>query len=138
MVIEFAEPFGLSQLHQLSGRVGRVADQSYCILMTKMKLAKETRKRLEVMTSTTDGFLVAEADLKMRGPGDLEGTLQSGMAIDLRIANLATDGQIVQMARDAASHTLDTDPNLASHEFAGVRKEMALLFDHAIDWSRIS
>lgn len=106
--------------------------------MTKMKLAKETRKRLEVMTSTTDGFLVAEADLKMRGPGDLEGTLQSGMAIDLRIANLATDGQIVQMARDAASRTLDTDPSLSSYEFAGVRKEMALLFDHAIDWSRIS
>ncbi|MDE7461285.1 MAG: ATP-dependent DNA helicase RecG [Paramuribaculum sp.] len=138
MVIENAERFGLSQLHQLRGRVGRGADQSYCILMTKMKLAKETRKRLEVMTSTTDGFLVAEADLKMRGPGDLEGTLQSGMAIDLRIANLATDGQIVQMARDAASRTLDTDPNLSSYEFAGVRKEMALLFDHAIDWSRIS
>lgn len=138
MVIENAERFGLSQLHQLRGRVGRGADQSYCILMSKMKLAKDTRKRLEVMTSTTDGFLVAEADLKMRGPGDLEGTLQSGMALDLKIANLATDGQIIQLARDAASRTLDKDPTLSSPELAGVRKEMRELFDRTIDWSRIS
>lgn len=138
MIIENAERFGLSQLHQLRGRVGRGGDQSYCILMSKMKIAKETRKRLEIMTATTDGFLVAEADLKMRGPGDLEGTLQSGMAIDLKIANLATDGQIVQMARDAAIKTLDEDPELLSVELTGVRKEMALLFNRSVDWSQIS
>ncbi len=138
MVIENAERFGLSQLHQLRGRVGRGADQSYCVLMSKNKLAKETRKRLEIMTSTTDGFLVAEADLKMRGPGDIEGTLQSGMAVDLKIASLATDGQIVQIARDAAGAVLDDDPQLARPEHYGIRREMAALFDRTVDWSRIS
>ncbi|MDE5745936.1 MAG: ATP-dependent DNA helicase RecG [Paramuribaculum sp.] len=138
MVIENAERFGLSQLHQLRGRVGRGADQSYCVLMTKVKIAKETRKRLEVMTSTTDGFVVAEADLKMRGPGDLEGTLQSGMAVDLRIASLATDGQIVQFARNAAAEVLDADPALVSSSLSGVKREMALMFDKSYDWSRIS
>ncbi|MDE6049768.1 MAG: ATP-dependent DNA helicase RecG [Paramuribaculum sp.] len=138
MVIENAERFGLSQLHQLRGRVGRGADQSYCVLMTKVKIAKETRKRLEVMTSTTDGFVVAEADLKMRGPGDLEGTLQSGMAVDLRIASLATDGQIVQLARNAANEVLDADPALASSSLSRVRREMSLMFDKSYDWSRIS
>ena len=138
MIIENSERFGLSQLHQLRGRVGRGGDQSYCVLMTKMNIAKETRKRLEIMTSTTDGFVVAEADLKMRGPGDLEGTLQSGMAIELKIANLATDGQIVQMARDAAVALLEEDSELSAPELSGVRREMALLFDRAVDWSRIS
>ncbi|MCH5318665.1 MAG: ATP-dependent DNA helicase RecG [Paramuribaculum sp.] len=138
MIIENAERFGLSQLHQLRGRVGRGGDQSFCVLMTKTKIAKETRKRLEIMTSTTDGFLVAEADLKMRGPGDLEGTLQSGMAIELKIANLATDGQIVQLARDAARDTLDSDPELSAPELAGVRREMTLLFNRSVDWSQIS
>ena len=138
MVIENAERFGLSQLHQLRGRVGRGADQSYCVLMTKVKIAKETRKRLEVMTSTTDGFVVAEADLKMRGPGDLEGTLQSGMAVDLRIASLATDGQIVQLARNAANEVLDADPALASSSLSRVKREMSLMFDKSYDWSRIS
>lgn len=138
MVIENAERFGLSQLHQLRGRVGRGADQSFCILMSKHNLAKETRQRLQIMTSTTDGFLVAEADLKMRGPGDLEGTLQSGMAVDLKIANLATDGRVVQMARDAAGALLDQDPELALPANYRVRHEMEILFDRAIDWSRIS
>lgn len=138
MLIENAERFGLSQLHQLRGRVGRGADQSYCVLMTKPNIARDTRKRLEVMTSTTDGFIVAEADLKMRGPGDLEGTLQSGMAVDLRIASLATDGQIVQLARNCASSILDSDPTLSSPSHFGLRKEMALMFDKSHDWSRIS
>lgn len=138
MLIENAERFGLSQLHQLRGRVGRGADQSFCVLMTKRKISSDTRKRLEVMTSTTDGFVVAEADLKMRGPGDLEGTLQSGMAVDLRIASLATDGQIVQLARDSANRILDGSPALDAPELAGVRREMALMFDKSVDWRRIS
>lgn len=138
MVIENAERFGLSQLHQLRGRVGRGASQSYCILMTHVKIARETRQRLELMTSTTDGFLIAEADLKMRGPGDLKGTLQSGMAFDLRIANLATDGQIIQMARDTADDLLDTDPDLARPEHAMLPPQLNRLFAKTVDWSRIS
>ncbi|MCM1070921.1 MAG: ATP-dependent DNA helicase RecG, partial [[Clostridium] fimetarium] len=106
MVIENAERFGLSQLHQLRGRVGRGAAQSYCVLMSKRKIGADTRKRLELMTRTTDGFEIAEADLKTRGPGDLEGTMQSGIPFDLRIANLATDGQLVQLARDCAERLL--------------------------------
>ena len=136
MVIENAERFGLSQLHQLRGRVGRGAAQSFCILMTKTKIARDTRKRLEIMTSTSDGFVVAEADLKMRGPGDMEGTLQSGMGIELHIANLATDGQILQAAREAAGDILDRDPSLASHQ--ALMKEMSARFDRAIDWGMIS
>lgn len=138
MVIENAERFGLSQLHQLRGRVGRGADQSYCILMTKFKIAAETRRRLEIMTSTTDGFIVAEADLKMRGPGDLEGTMQSGIPFDLKLANLATDGQIVQLARDAASDLLDADPDLAHPENAGLLRALAAANSRTVDWSRIS
>ena len=112
MLIENAERFGLSQLHQLRGRVGRGAAQSFCVLMSKRKISGDTRKRLELMTSTTDGFVIAEADLKMRGPGDLEGTLQSGIPFDLHIANIATDGQLVQLARDCACEILDADPSL--------------------------
>lgn len=138
MLIENAERFGLSQLHQLRGRVGRGADQSYCILMTKVKIARETRQRLELMTSTTDGFVIAEADLKMRGPGDIEGTLQSGVAFDLKIANLATDGQIIQMARDAADDLLDADPELTTPGHAMLHPQLRRLFNKAIDWSRIS
>ncbi len=138
MIIENAERFGLSQLHQLRGRVGRGADQSYCILMTHQKIQKETRQRLEIMTSTTDGFVIAEADLKMRGPGDMEGTLQSGIAFDLHIANLATDGQIVQLARDAADDTLDKDPELALPENSILRSELLQQASKAVDWSRIS
>ncbi len=138
MVIENAERFGLSQLHQLRGRVGRGAAQSFCILMTKRAIARETRKRLEIMTSTTDGFLVAEADLRMRGPGDLEGTLQSGMAIDLKISNLATDGRIIQLARDEAEYLLGGDPALERPEHSSLRYEMQKLFARQIDWSMIS
>lgn len=138
MLIENAERFGLSQLHQLRGRVGRGADQSYCILMTKVKIARETRQRLELMTSTTDGFVIAEADLKMRGPGDIEGTLQSGIAFDLHIANLATDGQIIQMARDAADDLLDADPDLSHPDHAMLHAPLRRLFHKSIDWSLIS
>lgn len=138
MLIENAERFGLSQLHQLRGRVGRGADQSYCILMTKVKIARETRQRLELMTSTTDGFVIAEADLKMRGPGDIEGTLQSGIAFDLHIANLATDGQIIQMARDAADDLLDADPDLSRPDHAMLHAPLRRLFHKSIDWSLIS
>ena len=99
MVILDAQRFGLSQLHQLRGRVGRGCDQSYCILVTGYKLSEETRKRINIMCDTNDGFRIAEADLKLRGPGDLEGTQQSGMAFDLKIANIARDGQLVQLAR---------------------------------------
>ena len=138
MIIENAERFGLSQLHQLRGRVGRGADQSYCILMSKIKIAKETRQRLEIMTSTTDGFVVAEADLKMRGPGDLEGTMQSGIAFDLHIANLATDGQIIQLARNSASDILDEDPNLEAQNHAILRSQLNILFAKSVNWGLIS
>lgn len=138
MLIENAERFGLSQLHQLRGRVGRGEGQSYCILMSKRKIASDTRKRLELMTSTTDGFAIAEADMQMRGPGDIEGTMQSGMPIDLHIANLATDGQIVQLARDAACEILDADPDLASAENRPLLAELSNLTTRVRDWSRIS
>jgi ATP-dependent DNA helicase RecG len=138
MIIENAERFGLSQLHQLRGRVGRGAEQSFCILMTKHAIAKETRRRLEIMTSTSDGFVVAEADLKMRGPGDIEGTMQSGIPFDLHIANLATDGQIVQLAREAAGILLDSDPELSHPANAMLRPTLSAIFDKQIDWSRIS
>ena len=110
MVIFDAQRFGLSQLHQLGGRVGRGADQSYCLLVTPFQLSAETRKRIDIMCETNDGFRIAEADLKLRGPGDLEGTAQSGMAFDLKIANIARDGQLVQMARDEARQIIDDDP----------------------------
>ena len=138
MVIENAERFGLSQLHQLRGRVGRGEGQSYCVLMTKRKIAKDTRKRLELMTQTTDGFVIAEADMQMRGPGDIEGTQQSGIPFDLHIANLATDGIIVQMARDKAVEVLGADPALASPEGLMMRAQLARLSSRTRDWSRIS
>ena len=138
MLIENAECFGLSQLHQLRGRVGRGEGQSYCILMSKRKIAKDTRKRLELMTSTTDGFAIAEADMQMRGPGDIEGTMQSGMPIDLHIANLATDGQIVQLARDTACEILAADPDLQSAANGLLRTQLSLLTTRVHDWSRIS
>lgn len=138
MVIENAERFGLSQLHQLRGRVGRGEGQSYCVLMSKAAIARETRKRLEIMTTTTDGFVVAEADLKMRGPGDIEGTIQSGMPIDLKIASLASDGDLLQAARNEAEHLLESDPYLNSAASLPIVKEMRQLFDKAVDWSMIS
>lgn len=138
MVIENAERFGLSQLHQLRGRVGRGAAKSYCILMSKHQLAKETKHRLTVMTENNDGFVVAEEDMKLRGPGDMEGTQQSGIAFNLRIANLAQDGQIVQLARDDAREIIDTDPSLSSPKYASLGAHIHSIFAHDVDWSLIS
>jgi ATP-dependent DNA helicase RecG len=149
MVIENAERFGLSQLHQLRGRVGRGADRSYCILVTKVKIARDTRRRLELMTQTTDGFRIAEEDMKMRGPGDMEGTLQSGLAFNLRVANLATDGMILSTARDMAMKLLDHYPQLSGENVAiedeYARRELTTLWQEldyryggAKDWSQIS
>ena len=138
MVIENAERFGLSQLHQLRGRVGRGADQSYCILMTKYELSHDTRHRLEVMTQTNDGFRVAEEDMHLRGPGDMDGTQQSGVAFNLRVANLAQDGQIVQLTRDDAEAYLRQDPDLTSPEGKQLDQQLRLIFDKQQSWSEIS
>ena len=138
MVIENAERFGLSQLHQLRGRVGRGADQSFCVLMTKHELSRETRHRLEVMTSTNDGFVVAEEDMKLRGPGDMEGTQQSGIAFNLKVANLAQDGQILQMARDDAEDVLRNDPTLSTPEGQLMDRQIHELFNKQVNWSQIS
>lgn len=153
MVIENAERFGLSQLHQLRGRVGRGADKSWCILMSKDRLATTTRKRLGIMTETSDGFLISEADMKLRGPGDMEGTQQSGIAFDLKIANLAKDGQIVELARNAAEDVLAGNPEITGVNEIDNRKsavklnnsgltilakELKRRFDKKIDWSLIS
>jgi ATP-dependent DNA helicase RecG len=138
MVIQNAERFGLAQLHQLRGRVGRGANQSYCILVTKYELSKETRRRIDIMTETNDGFEIAEADLRFRGPGDLEGTQQSGIAFDLKLANLARDGQIVQLARETASSVLDDDPMLSKPENRIMVERMCYLKKDEMDWSNIS
>ncbi len=138
MVIESAERFGLSQLHQLRGRVGRGADQSYCILMTDYKLSDETRKRMEIMVRTTDGFEIAEADLKLRGPGDLSGTQQSGLPFDLKIANIAQDGRILQFARDVALKVLDADPLLEKQDNYILSKQLLKLARQKMNWSMIS
>ncbi len=138
MVIQNAERFGLAQLHQLRGRVGRGAEQSYCILVTKYQLSQDTKKRIEIMCETTDGFEIAEADLRFRGPGDLEGTQQSGMAFDLHVANLARDGQLVQLARDMANRILDEDPNQNRPENARMWAYLRYLNPVDVDWSNIS
>ena len=138
MIIENAERFGLSQLHQLRGRVGRGADKSYCILMTSHKLSQETRKRLEIMVRTNDGFEISEADLQLRGPGDMEGTQQSGIAFDLKIANIAKDGQILQLARDIANEILDKDPELSLTENYVLNRQLQKIFKKKINWSLIS
>ena len=138
MVIENAERFGLSQLHQLRGRVGRGADQSYCILMTGYKLSEETRKRIQIMVDTNDGFEIAEADLKLRGPGDIEGTQQSGVAFDLKIANLARDGQLLQYVREVAERIIDDDPQATGPENAVVWRHLAEIRKRNVDWSAIS
>lgn len=138
MVIENAERFGLAQLHQLRGRVGRGADQSFCILMTRYDLAQDTRKRLEIMVETTDGFRIAEADMRLRGPGDMEGTQQSGIAFDLRIANLAQDGQILQLARDTALEILENDELLEHPRNYTLRKELLRNYSKKINWGQIS
>lgn len=138
MIILDAQRFGLSQLHQLRGRVGRGAKQSYCLLVTPHALATETRKRIDIMCDTNDGFRIAEADLKLRGPGDLEGTQQSGMAFDLKIANIARDGQIVQMARDEAQKIIDDDPDCAKPEYATLWNHLRELRNTNINWAAIS
>ena len=138
MVIESAERFGLSQLHQLRGRVGRGAEQSYCILVSSYKLSNATRKRLEIMVNSNDGFRIAEEDLRLRGHGDLEGTRQSGEGIDLKIANLATDGQILQYARELAQEVLDKDPDLMSETHRILNERLKTLFAKKKDWSLIS
>ena len=157
MVIENAERFGLSQLHQLRGRVGRGAERSYCVLMGKMTSGAETKKRLSIMAETTDGFLISEADMKMRGPGDMEGTMQSGLPFNLKVANLARDGQIISVAREAAlsvlagsrqllsekastasSEKIKTPVALPQDEIEMVGKELRLRFARSVDWSQIS
>ena len=138
MVIESAERFGLSQLHQLRGRVGRGAEQSYCILVTGYKLSEVTRKRLGIIVSTSDGFRIAEEDLKLRGAGDMEGTQQSGDGLSLRIADLAQDGGILRTARDVASRILDADPNLTSPENALLNARLNALFRQRMNWGLIS
>ena len=138
MVIENAERFGLSQLHQLRGRVGRGADQSYCILVTSYKLSEETRKRLEIMVQTNDGFEIAEADLKLRGPGDLEGTQQSGVAFDLKIADIARDGQLLQHVREIASGIIEKDPTGVLPENEILWRQLQSLRRTNVNWSAIS
>ena len=138
MVIENAERFGLSQLHQLRGRVGRGADQSYCILVTSYKLAEDTRRRLEIMVQTNDGFEIAEADLKLRGPGDLEGTQQSGVAFDLKIADIARDGQLLQFVRDIARRVIEDDPAFEKSQNQIFWNRLRELRKTNINWSSIS
>lgn len=138
MVILDAQRFGLSQLHQLRGRVGRGAEQSYCILVTTFKLSEETRKRIDIMCETNDGFRIAEADLKLRGPGDLEGTQQSGIAFDLKIADIARDGQIVQLAREQAQAIIDRDPECSSNEYKMIWDRLKELRKSNVNWSAIS
>lgn len=138
MIIENAERFGLSQLHQLRGRVGRGAEQSYCILLTSFKLSTETRKRMEIMTRTNDGFEISEADLQLRGPGDLEGTQQSGMPFELKIANLATDGKMLEIARRFAMEILEEDPRLESENNRILMTQLKKLKTNAINWGLIS
>jgi ATP-dependent DNA helicase RecG len=138
MVIESAERFGLSQLHQLRGRVGRGAEQSYCLLMSSYKISNESRKRLETMVRTNDGFEIAEVDLKLRGPGDIEGTQQSGLGVDLNIANLGKDGEILRIARNVASDILDDDPKLEKEENKILRYQFQKMKNTEFNWSVIS
>ena len=137
MIIENAERFGLSQLHQLRGRVGRGAEKSYCILMSSFKLSNEAKTRLETMVSTTDGFVIAEADLKLRGPGDIAGTQQSGV-VDLRLADLAKDAQLLQYARNTAMTLLDEDAELQKPENRNILEQLTYLNKNRPNWSRIS
>ena len=138
MVILDAQRFGLSQLHQLRGRVGRGADQSYCILVTSRKLSDDPRKRIDIMCDTNDGFRIAEADLKLRGPGDLEGTQQSGVAFDLKIADIARDGQLVQLARDEAQRVIDDDPECQQSRYQLLWNRLRELRQTDINWAAIS
>ncbi|MEX1240861.1 MAG: ATP-dependent DNA helicase RecG, partial [Cyclobacteriaceae bacterium] len=137
MVIENAERFGLSQLHQLRGRVGRGAEQSYCILMTDYRLGKESKTRIETMVRTNNGFEIAETDLKLRGPGDLMGTQQSGV-LDLLIADLSRDGQILERARERAISILEKDPELQDPQNRVINIQIASMRQSVVNWSRIS
>jgi ATP-dependent DNA helicase RecG len=137
MVIENAERFGLSQLHQLRGRVGRGAEQSYCILMTDYKLGADSKARIDTMVKTNNGFEISETDLKLRGPGDLMGTQQSG-ALDLMIADLANDGAILQRAREAAIDVLNQDPELEKPDNKVIRTQIESMRKTVVNWSRIS
>jgi len=138
MVIESAQRFGLSQLHQLRGRVGRGAEQSFCILLTGYKLASDTRKRMEIMVRTNDGFEISEADLQIRGPGDLEGTQQSGLPFELKIANLAQDGKMLEIARNAAIEILENDPQLEKPENRILVNQLRKLKTNTLNWGAIS
>jgi ATP-dependent DNA helicase RecG len=138
MVIENAERFGLSQLHQLRGRVGRGADQSFCILVTGYKLSEDTRKRIDIMVDSNDGFEIAEADLKLRGPGDIEGTQQSGIAFDLKLANLARDGMLIEQVRNIAKEIIAKDADLVQPENQLLARELCRLKKSPFDWSSIS
>jgi ATP-dependent DNA helicase RecG len=137
MIVESAEKFGLSQLHQLRGRVGRGGDQSYCILMTSHKLTEDAKKRLETMVRTNDGFEIAEVDLKLRGPGDIMGTQQSGL-LELKIADLAKDGQLLQYARNAAFDLISEDADLEKPENTEIRKQLLKMVKERPNWSKIS
>ena len=138
MIVENAERFGLSQLHQLRGRVGRGAEQSFCILLTDVQLSKDTRKRMDIMVATNDGFRIAEADLQLRGPGDLEGTQQSGLPFELKIASLAADGQLLETARAAANSILDYDPELVAPEHQIYAYQLRKMKNEARNWAEIS
>ena len=137
MIIESAERFGLSQLHQLRGRVGRGAEQSYCILKTGYKLSKESRTRIEAMVGTTDGFKLAEIDMQLRGPGSIEGTQQSGIPFDFKMANLATDQDILQTARNTVEKLLKADPLLQKNEHYKIKTILKAKYSSKINWSRI-
>jgi ATP-dependent DNA helicase RecG len=137
MVIENSERFGLAQLHQLRGRVGRGADQSYCILMTDVKISKEGRTRIQTMVRTNNGFEIADVDLKLRGPGDLMGTQQSGV-LDLMIADLSKDGKLLRVARDKAIRILESDPELKREEHENIRRQIAQQKKSSLNWSRVS
>ena len=138
MVIESAERFGLSQMHQLRGRVGRGAEQSYCILMSGYKLSEVGRKRIETMVRTNDGFEISEVDLKLRGPGDIEGTQQSGVPFDLKIAHLGRDGQILQLARDVADNIITEDPELKLEQNYLFSKHIKRGDPGKLNWGSIS
>jgi ATP-dependent DNA helicase RecG len=138
MIIESAERFGLSQLHQLRGRVGRGAEQSFCVLMTGNKLSADSRTRMQTMVETNDGFRISEVDLQLRGPGDLSGTQQSGLPINLKLTDLSKDGMIIKLAREAAEDLLNEDPNLTKVEHQMIRSHVERQNKGKMDWSRIA
>ena len=138
MIVENADRFGLAQLHQLRGRVGRGAEQSYCILMTNNNLSENTRRRMQIMVETTDGFVIAEEDLKLRGPGDLDGTAQSGMPFDLKIANIVRDQPLMEVAREAANELLDQDPEESHPQNDIVWRQLKMLKKGQMNLSEIS